>query len=37
MEYILTDGKNYVIKNPLRPDKYMASSSPVDAVHFTYK
>lgn len=37
MEYILTDGKNYVIQNPLRPGKYMASTSPVDAMHFTYK
>lgn len=35
--YILTDGKNYVMKNPLQEGKYISTTSPVDAFEFTYK
>lgn len=35
--YILTDGKNYVMKNPLQEGKYISTTSPIDASEFTYK
>ena len=35
--YILTDGKNYAMKNPLQEGKYISTTSPVDASEFTYK
>lgn len=35
--FILTDGKNYVMKNPMQNDRYMQTTSPVQATQFTYK
>lgn len=35
--FILTDGKNYVMRNPINPDKYMSTTSSVKAEQFTYK
>ena len=35
--YILTDGKNYVMKNPLQEGRYISTTSSVDASDFTYK
>lgn len=35
--YILTDGKNYVMENPLKNGELMVSTSPVYAKNFTYK
>lgn len=35
--YILTDGKNYVMDDPIHPGRVMYSTSPVKAKKFTYK
>lgn len=35
--YILTDGKNYVIDDPIHPGRVMYSTSPVNAKKFTFK
>lgn len=35
--YILTDGKNYVMENPLKAESYLKTTSPVQAKEFTYK
>lgn len=35
--YILTDGKNYVMENPMRLGTYLSTTSPVQAKLFTYK
>lgn len=35
--YILTDGKNYVMENPIRQGQYLSTTSPVQAKEFTYK
>lgn len=35
--FILTDGKNYVMENPLRQGTYLSTTSPVQAKEFTYK
>ena len=35
--FILTDGKNYVMENPMKIGDYLATTSPVQAKEFTYK
>lgn len=35
--FVLTDGKNYVMENPLKVGEYLSTTSPVNAKHFTYK
>lgn len=35
--YILTDGKNYVMDDPIHPGRVMYSTSPVNAKKFTFK
>lgn len=35
--FIITDGKNYVMRNPMSPDKYISTTSSVQAEQFTYK
>ena len=35
--FILTDGKNYVMENPLQLGNYLSTTSPVQAKEFTYK
>lgn len=35
--YILTDGKNYVMENPMKPGAYLSTTSPVQAKEFTFK
>lgn len=35
--FILTDGKNYVMENPLKIGDYLATTSPVQAKQFSYK
>lgn len=35
--FILTDGKNYVMKNPLKTDDYISTTSPVQAAEFSFK
>lgn len=35
--FILTDGKNYVMENPMKIGNYMSTTSPVQAKKFTYK
>lgn len=35
--YILTDGKNYVMENPMKIGEYLATTSPIQAKKFTYK
>lgn len=35
--FILTDGKNYVMENPMKSGEYIMSTSPIHATHFTYK
>lgn len=35
--YLLTDGKNYVMRNPMDAMKYISTTSPVMATQFTYK
>ena len=35
--FILTDGKNYVMENPIKIGEYLTSTSPVHAKEFTYR
>lgn len=35
--FILTDGKNYVMENPMKCGEYIGTTSPVQAKEFTYK
>lgn len=35
--FILTDGKNYVMENPMRQGSYISTTSPVQAKEFTWK
>ena len=35
--YVLTDGKSYVMENPLQQGAYISTTSPVQAKLFTYK
>lgn len=35
--FILTDGKNYVMENPMKQGQYISTTSPVQAKEFTYK
>lgn len=35
--FILTDGKNYVMENPMQVGQYISSTSPTHAKEFTYK
>lgn len=35
--FILTDGKNYVMENPMKLGEYLQTTSPVQAKEFTYK
>ena len=35
--FILTDGKNYVMENPMKIGEYLATTSPIKAKQFTYK
>ena len=35
--FVITDGKNYVMRNPMYPDKYISSTSSIQAEQFTYK
>lgn len=35
--YVLTDGKNYVMENPMKLGEYLQTTSPVQAKRFTFK
>lgn len=35
--FILTDGKNYVMENPMKQGEYISTTSPIQAKNFTYK
>lgn len=35
--FILTDGKNYVMKNPIKETEYLSTTSPIQATEFHYK
>lgn len=35
--FILTDGKNYVMENPMKQGVYLQTTSPIQAKEFTYK
>lgn len=35
--FILTDGKNYVMENPMKVGEYMSTTSSIQAKEFTYK
>lgn len=35
--FILTDGKNYVMENPIQPGNYLSTTSPIQAKEFTWK
>lgn len=35
--FILTDGKNYVMENPMKQGTYLQTTSPVQAKEFTFK
>lgn len=35
--FILTDGKNYVMENPMQIGNYISTTSPIQAKEFTYK
>lgn len=35
--FILTDGKNYVMENPMKEGEYLSTTSPIQAKEFTYK
>lgn len=37
MQYTITNGKCWVIENPMRPGEYMASTMSSRAKHFTFK
>ena len=34
---ILTDGKNYVMENPMKKGVYISTTSPIQAKEFTFK
>lgn len=35
--FILTDGKNYVMENPMKQGAYISTTSPIQAKEFTWK
>ena len=35
--FILSDGKNYVMENPMKPGTYLSTTSPVQAKKFSFK
>lgn len=35
--FILTDGKNYVMENPMKVGEYISTTSPIQAKEFTWK
>ncbi len=35
--FVLTDGKNYVMENPMKQGDYISITSPIQAKEFTYK
>lgn len=35
--FVLTDGKNYVMENPMKAGEYLSTTSPVQAKEFTFK
>jgi len=35
--FILTDGKNYVMENPMKIGEYISTTSPIHATEFSYK
>lgn len=35
--FILTDGKNYIMENPVKQGVYISTSSPIMAKEFSYK
>lgn len=35
--FILTDGKNYVMENPMKQGNYLSTTSPIQAKEFTFK
>lgn len=35
--FILTDGKNYVMENPMKVGQYISTTSPIQAKDFTFK
>ena len=35
--FILTDGKNYVMENPIKQGTYVSTTSPLQAKEFTWK
>lgn len=35
--FILTDGKNYIMENPVQQGVYISTSSPVMAKEFSFK
>lgn len=35
--FVLTDGKSYVMENPMKSGEYLSTTSPVQATEFTYK
>lgn len=35
--FILTDGKNYVMENPMKQGQYVSTTSPMQAKEFTFK
>lgn len=35
--FILTDGKNYVMENPMRQGVYISTTSPIQAKEFTWR
>lgn len=35
--FILSDGKNYVMENPMQPGKYIMTTSVVQAKHFYFQ
>lgn len=35
--FILSDGKNYVMENPMQAGQYISTTSPIQAKEFTYK
>lgn len=35
--FILSDGKNYVMENPMQVGQYISTTSPIQAKEFTYK
>ena len=35
--FILTDGKNYIMENPMQNGGYLSTTLPIQAKEFTYK